>query len=553
MKECREKRGLPWGRAFAPLVVFNFAFLLSPFALAAEPPVTVTIAAISDFHGHLQTPPERIALPDGGSAQAGGVTRLATAVQRLRAKGPHFALVSAGDLVGATPLLSALFSDEPVIEAMNLMGLDYNGIGNHEFDYGVEHLMRLQNGGCPESGCRAGRAYEGARFPTLAANVIVRATGKPLLAPYGIREFDGIKVGFIGLTLRTTPLIVTHPSLKTLEFRDEAETVNALVPELQRQGAGAIVVLIHQGGFNRGGYNECREFSGPIVNLAQRMDRAVDVIVSAHTHQPYICDVEGRLVTSAGAYGRLVTEITIGFDRVSRRVVSVTATNHAVTQDLSEDSAQMDLVARYAALAAPLMRVVGRVTAPFTRRISPDGESLMGKLIADAHLEATKEAGAVVAFMNPGGVRAPFEQGGDGSVNFADVYAVYPFNNALVTMTLTGAQIVRLLEQQLERGAATVIQVSKGFHFSWDPRLPAGQRVVPGSVTLHGKPVDAEASYRITVNSFMAAGGDGLNVLREGRDVVRGIDGREALERYVARHSPLAPVPDRRARNVGGD
>src|SRR5688572_3432981 len=549
---------MPAGWWEAPLRPRNaFAIFLSALALlalggAAAPsaPLIVRIAAIGDLHGHLRPPPERLTLPDGNRVAAGGVARMATAIQRMRAQGPHFAFVSAGDLVGASPLLSAHFGDEPAIEAMNLMGLDFNGIGNHEFDSGVAHLKRLLNGGCPEGGCRSGMGYGGARFPVLAANVIERSTGKPLLAPYAVKAFDGVKVAFIGVTLRATPVILSPRAVEGLEFRDEADAVNALVPQLRRQGIEAIVVLMHQGGYTKGGYNECVDFSGPIVGIVERLDPAVDVVVSAHTHQAYLCRVGGRLVTSAGPYGRLVTDIELRIDRGSRDVVSATAVNRAVGPDLPEDGALAALVARYAALAAPLGRVVGRVSATISRRTSPDGESAMGKLIADSQLDATKEAGAVVAFMNPGGVRAPLQHAGDGTITYADIYAAYPFDNSLVTLSLTGAQITRLLEQQLGRATGTVLQASKGFAFSWDPRRPAGNRVVPGSVALDGRALDPGAFYRVTVNSFIRDGGDGLTVLREGRDVVRGGLARDALERYIARHAPVAPVTDRRARNV---
>jgi 5'-nucleotidase len=520
-------------------------------ASAPSAPIVVRIAAIGDLHGHLRPPPERLSSPDGSRVAAGGVARLGTMIQRMRAQGPHFAFVSAGDLIGASPLISAWFDDEPVIEAMNLMGLDFNGIGNHEFDSGVRHLRRLLNGGCPEGGCRSGLAYGGARFPVLAANVIERATGKPLFAPYAVREFDGVKVAFIGVTLRATPVILSPGTVEGLEFRDEAETVNALVPGLKGQGIEAIVVLMHQGGYTKGSYNECVDFSGPAIGIVERMDPAIDVVVSGHTHQAYNCRVGGRLVTSAGPYGRLVTDIELRLDRGSRDVVSATAANRVVAPELPEDAAQVALVARYAALAAPAERVVGRVAATISRRISPDGESAMGKLIADAQLEATKDAGAVVALMNPGGVRGPFEHAGDGSITYADIYAAYPFDNTLVTITLTGAQIQRLLEQQLGRGSGTTLQVSRGFGFTWDPRRPAGQRVVPGSLALHGKALDPGAPYRVTVNSFNWSGGDGLTVLREGRDVVRGGLARDALESYVSRNTPLPPVTDRRARKLG--
>lgn len=539
------------GLQFALLAIF--ALLLLPEAVAQGGPFIVRIAAIGDLHGHLRPPPEAMVMQDKSAVQAGGVTRLATMVNLLRSRSTHFAFVSAGDLVGASPLLSAYFSDEPTIEAMNLMGLDFHGIGNHELDSGVDAIRRLARGGCPREGCRSGKTYEGMRFPFLAANVIERATGRPLFPPYGIKVFDGVEVAFIGLTLRGTPTTQPPSNVEGLEFRDEAETVNALIPELRKRGVEAIVVLIHQGGFQQGGHSECVNFSGPILNLVRRMDSAVDVVISAHSHQPYICSVDGRLVTSAGAFGRLVTDIELTIDRASRDVVSAKAVNRVVAPDLPEDAAQTALIARYASLAAPLERVIGRVVDTISRRASSDGESPMGKLIADAHLEATREAGAVVAFMNAGGVRGPLVRSGDGRVNYADIYAVYPFDNVLLTMTLTGAQIGRLLEQQFRDNTTSVLQISRGFSFAWDPRLPLGQRIVPGSVMLHGRPVEAGAQYRVTVNSFNASGGDALTVLREGRDVTRGISSREALERYIAQQSPVAPIRDRRARNIAED
>jgi 5'-nucleotidase len=523
------------------------AFAAGP--AAAQEPVTVKIAAINDFHGNLRPPVERV-MADGGRIAAGGMAQLATVVERLRAASRHFAFVSAGDLIGASPLLASWFEDEPVIEGMNLMGLDFNGVGNHEFDRGVAHLQRLQDGGCPRDGCKSGLPFAGARFRMLAANVIERASGKPLLPPYGIREFGGVKVAFIGLTLRGTPFVTSARALPGIEFRDEADTVNALVPELKAQGVAAIVVLLHQGGSTSGGPNECADFRGPILNIVARLDKAVDAVLSAHTHQAYVCRVEGKLVTSAGASGRFVTEIDLTVDP-RRGVAAATAVNHAVTPDTPEHAAQAALIARYAKLAVPLERVVGRLAAPVSRRNNADGESAMGQLVADAHLAATAAAGATIAFMNPGGVRASLDAKGDGNVTYADLFAVYPFANRLVTMTLTGAQILRVLERYLETVEVGTLQVSRGFSYAWNPALPAGRRVVQDSVTLNGKPLQPAAAYRVTVNSFLADGGDRLAVLREGRERTTGPAALDALVRYLEERSPVAPAQERRVRNVG--
>jgi len=327
--------------------------------------------------------------------------------------------------------------------------------------------------------------------------------------------------------------------------------VNALVPGLRRQGVEAIVVLLHQGGVTAGGANECVEPAGPVVDIARRLDPAVDVVVSAHTHRAYVCNLGGKLVTSAGSYGRFPTEIELAIDPVSRDVLSASATNHLVAPEIAPDAAQADLLARYASLAQGLERTVGRLASPVSRRMNADGESPLGQLIADAHLAATAPAGAVVAFMNPGGIRASLEGGDGGRVSYADVYSVYPFGNTLVTVTLSGAQILGLLERQWQAPEQSVLQVSRGFTYAWDPALPAGSRIVPGSVVIHGQPMRLDASYRVTVNSFLAGGGDGLAVLREGSDRVNGADAREALIRYIGERSPVTPSGERRIRNAG--
>jgi 5'-nucleotidase len=381
----------------------------------------------------------------------------------------------------------------------------------------------------------------------------VSATGETLFPAHAVREYAGIKVAFVGLTLKATAEISSPRSVDGLEFRDEAETVNALVPELKSQGIEAIVVLIHQGGSTPGGPNECVDLRGPIRDIVARFDPAVDLVVSGHTHQAYVCDVGGRLVTSAGAYGRFVTEIDLTLDTRSRDVVSARAVNRLVSPDNAANVRVAAIVERYARLAAPLKRVVGRITAPFTRRFSSDGESPLGRAIADAHLAATRSEGAVVAFMNPGGIRAPLDLKGEGEITYDDVYNVYPFDNALVTMTLTGAQIFELLEQQWLGDFPRVLQVSDGFSYAWNPATRVGSRVMRDSVTLEGKPLEPEKAYRVAVNSYLADGGDAMSVLRQGVDRVRTLGGREAIVRFLETHSPLAPDSGRRIRRVGGE
>src|SRR5712691_10632930 len=306
-------------------------------AAQAAPPIDLRILAINDFHGNLLPPPGgiRIADPDDNtrkiSVPAGGAEHMATLVKQLRRGANNAIFVAAGDLIGASPFLSALFHDEPTIESLSMMGLEVASVGNHEFDEGKGELLRMQNGGChPTDGCQGPHPFLGAKFRYLAASTIEKNTGKTVFPPYATREFEGIPVAFIGLTLKGTPNLVSPVSVAGLEFRDEADTVNALVPELKAQGIEAIVVLIHEGGFPAGDYNECPGISGPIVDIVKKFDKAVDVVVSGHTHRAYVCDIDGRLITSGDKYGTIVTAIDLKLDPLTRDVISAKADNTIV-------------------------------------------------------------------------------------------------------------------------------------------------------------------------------------------------------------------------------
>lgn len=518
-------------------------------------PVQVKVLAINDFHGNLKPPLGGIRIRDPQDASktinvnAGGAEHLASAVRELRAKNPNHIFVAAGDLIGATPLISALFNDEPTIQSMNQMGLEVTAVGNHEFDKGHAELMRMQGGGChPEKGCKGPQSFEGAKFQYLAASTIDKTTGRTILPAYHVKRFQGIPVAFIGLTLKDTPQIVVPSGVAGLEFRDEAATVNALVPELQRQGIEAIVVLIHEGGLPSGDYNECPGISGPIVDIVKKFDKAVDLVVSGHTHRAYNCRIDGRLVTSADKYGTLITEIDLTLDPKSGDVTQAQANNLIVrTDQFAKDPLQTRLIEVYERLAAPLaQRVVGRVAASLSRDESAAGEMPVGQVVADAQLAATRAAadgGAQLALMNPGGLRAALVSRSDGAVRYEDLFAVQPFYNNLVTFTLSGAQLITALEQQwLNQARARILQVSQGFSYSWDGTRPAGQRVLTDSVKLNGAALDPNASYRVTVNSFLAAGGDNFQIFKQGREVRTGIMDIDALERYFGSTAAVTPV-----------
>ncbi|MGX9393778.1 bifunctional metallophosphatase/5'-nucleotidase [Nitrobacteraceae bacterium UC4446_H13] len=535
-----------------PILVALLACLASTHAQAADR-VPLRILAINDLHGNLEPPPGGIRIDDPANkdrrirVDAGGVEYMATLVKQLREGHKNAIFVAAGDLIGASPFLSAMFHDEPTIESLSLMGMEVASVGNHEFDEGKTELLRMQHGGChPTDGCQGPHPFTGATFRYLAASTYDKSTGTTLFPPYVIKTFDGIQVAFIGLTLKNTPRLVSPVGVADLEFRDEADTVNALVPELKAKGVEAIVVLIHEGGFPTGDYNECPGISGPIVDIVKRFDKAIDIVVSGHTHQAYTCSIDGRLVTSGDKYGTLVTAIDVELDRDTRDVVSAKANNVIVRTTLAKDAEQTRLIADYQRFAGPIAaRPAGSITTSLSRIPTDAGESVLGDIVADAQLAATRPAdkgGAVIAFTNPGGVRSPIIRRDDGSITYGDVFAAQPFRNQLVTMTLTGAQIKAALEQQwLDPARPRVLQVSHGFSYAWDNTKPLGERIVTGSMALNGAPIDPAASYRVTVNNFLAVGGDGFTVLKEGASQIFGVYDVDALYAYFQANSPVGP------------
>ncbi|MEZ2140833.1 bifunctional metallophosphatase/5'-nucleotidase [Bradyrhizobium sp. DN5] len=543
-----------------------FALALT-FALPASAqtaaPVELRILAINDFHGNLRPPPGgiRIGDPEDGAKKvmvaAGGAEYMATLVKQLREGHRNTIFVAAGDLIGASPFLSAMFHDEPSIESLSMMGLAITSVGNHEFDEGKTELLRMQNGGChPIDDCQGPHPFTGAKFHYLAASTIETATGKSVLPPFEIREFDGIPVGFIGLTLRGTAGIVSPAGIAGLEFRDEAETVNALVPQLKARGVEAIVVLIHEGGEPAGDYNECPGISGPIVDIVKKFDRAVDVVVSGHTHRAYVCNIDGRLVTSGDKFGTLVTAIDLKLDPASRDIVSARAENVIVANaSLAKDAEQTALIEAYDKLSAPIAnRPAGSVTQTLSRIPNEAGESALGDVIADAQLLATRDAkdgGAVIALTNPGGIRTDIVPKENGAITFGDVFASQPFRNRLVTMTLTGRQLKDLLEQQwLDPKRPRILQVSNGFSYAWDAAKPFGERVMPEKMTLSGRPIEAGSGYRVTLNDYLAVGGDGFAVAKQGSAPQYGGYDADALFAFFRAHGPIGPLPPTRILRV---
>lgn len=544
--------------------------------------VGLQVLAINDFHGALEPPSGsggRVTHEhEDGTTEtidAGGVEYLATALREARRGHARSVTVAAGDMVGATPLLSGMFHDEPTIEALNKLRMDVVGVGNHEFDQGWRELLRKQHGGChPEDGCYVeGREFAGADFPFLAANVVHEDTGRPILAPYTVQKLRGVKVGFIGVTLEGTADIVTKEGIEGLEFRDEVETIDRYAAELKRRGVNAVVALIHEGGYpSSSAYNhDCDAdgagLSGPIVEIAENTSPMVDVLVTGHTHQPYVCTVpdpkgNDRLVTSAASNGRLFTELNMDYDRRARDIVraSVQGSNKVVHRDHRRAPDLTRLLDFWTELAAPIARTpIGYIAEDITQdRSAP--ESPLGNLIADAQLAHARsiDENAEIALMNPGGIRtdltyAASGEEGDGVVTYAEGFAVQPFANYVQLMDYTGEQLLAVLREQVSGAneeSNKILQPSAGFAYTLDLTRSGADRVVADSVTVHGEPLDPQRTYRVAVNSFLAGGGDGFPTLAEGTGSVVGGNDLDALADHLGAVSspeePLtAPAADR--------
>lgn len=547
-------------------------------APAAAAPVEVRMLAFNDFHGALEPAGLSLTLPDPSDpaktvrVNTGGAAYLASALEGQRQGRAHTVTISTGDLIGASPLVSALFRDEPTVEAMNRMKVDLNVVGNHEFDKGLAELRRVAAGGCSAdtsdpnlSSCASGAGpYPGANFAFLAANVVETATGQPIFPPYVVKEFGGIRIGFIGVVTRSTPTIVSPAGVQGLAFGDEAEALNKYADELDAQGVKALVAVVHEGGQTSSAWNDttCANAQGPIFDIVDRLNGKIDVVFSGHSHAGYNCLRSGIPVIQAYANGRAISQVDVTLDPASRDVdrSKTVAQNLPVVNDtntaevaarftpLGAHAAVQQVVDEYRALAAPkAARVIGQITAAIDRTPGAGGDTPAGRLIADAQLAATAAAdkgGAQIAFMNPGGVRADFPcTAGPCDLTFGQAFTVQPFGNSLVVMTLTGSQIKALLEQQatgVNAERPRMLQPSQGFTYVWSAANPAGQRV--SQMKLNGVDIVPGQAYRVTVNSFLADGGDGFTVLRDdGAERLGGAQDIDALIDYIARHSPVAP------------
>ncbi|WP_075734460.1 bifunctional metallophosphatase/5'-nucleotidase [Streptomyces acidiscabies] len=536
----------------------------------------VQLLSFNDLHGNLEPPSgssgrvtELQADGTTKTIDAGGVEYLATHLRNARKGNAYSVTAAGGDMVGASPLISGLFHDEPTIEALNKLDLDVTSVGNHEFDEGAKELARLQNGGChPKDGCYTDTKFTGADFPYLAANVLDEKTNKPILKPYWVWRKNGVKVGFIGVTLEDTPGVVSAEGVKGLKFKDEVETINKYARELQRQGVQSIVALIHEGGqpasqsynYNCDSPGAGDGISGPIVDIAKNVTPAVDALVTGHTHAAYVCTINDpagkpRMVTSAASFGRLYTDTTLTYDRWTGDIArtAVKSANHVVTRDVPKAPDMTQLIDKWNILAAPIgNRAIGYIAAdiPNTGTESPAGD-----LIADAQLAYGKglDPETDLALMNPGGVRAGFTYAakgaeGDGVVTYAEGFTVQPFANTVNLQNFTGAQVIQILKEQVSGTNAAspkVLQPSANLRYTLDLTKSGADRVVTDTIRLNGAAIDPAATYRIATNNFLAGGGDGFPTLGQGTNDLVGTDDLAALAQYLTANSsagaPLTP------------
>ncbi|MBB4987240.1 MULTISPECIES: bifunctional metallophosphatase/5'-nucleotidase [Streptomyces] len=546
--------------------------------------VDVQLLSFNDLHGNLEPPAgssgQVTRTKEDGTTEkidAGGVEYLATHLRQAREGNRYSITAAAGDMIGASPLLSGLFHDEPTIEALNDLDLDVTSVGNHEFDEGARELARMQNGGChPTAGCFVeGKTFEGADFPYLAANVTDEKTGKPILDPYFVWEKDGVKIGFIGVTLEGTPNVVTAEGVKGLKFGDEVETINKYTKILERKGVKSIVALVHEGGMpasasynyncDGDGDGDGEGVSGAIVDIAKNVSPQVDALVTGHTHQAYVCSIPDpagnpRLVTSASSFGKLYTDTTLTYDRATKDIVrtAVASANHVVSRDVPKAEDISRLISDWKALAAPVAnRPQGFIAADINGRGSTAYEKPLGDVIADAQLEGLSPAdkgGAQLALMNPGGIRADlvYKQSGvegDGVVTYGESFTVQPFTNMMNVVDLTGANLITALKQQVSGSnlnSIKILQVSKGLTYTLDMTKTGADRVVDGTIKLNGEAIDPAKTYRVAINEFLAGGGDGFAALATGTNKLVGASDLDVFNAYLAGHSSAAnplPVP----------
>lgn len=551
-------------------VTLAFAGITTAGAVSAsaDPIVDVQILATNDFHGRIQA--------NGTEA---GAAVLAGAVQQLRAENPNTVFAAAGDLIGASTFESFIQHDKPTIDALNAAGLDVSAVGNHELDQGYDDLMHRVM--APYDADT--NPYGGAQWQYVAANLKVRATGDDAVPATWIKDFGDVQVGFVGAVTEELPALVSPAGIADLDVRGIVDSVNAETDALKAEGADLVVMLVHEGAES----TDCAAMptaDNAFAEIVNDVSPDVDAIVSGHTHLAYDCKfpvdewageaVTERPVVSAGQYGYNLNQLTYSVDAATGEPVGVETGILPLAGEYPADPAVETIVADAVKEADVLgAEPLGEIGGAFNRaKLSSGsenrgGESTLGNLVAEVQRWATEapESGeAQIAFMNPGGLRADMVGSGTDAfprtLTYKQAAAVQPFANTLVNMDLTGEQLKAVLEQQWQRDADGNVPsrpflrlgVSDGFTSTFDANRPEGDRIT--GMWLDGEPIDPAASYSVTVNSFLASGGDNFRAFADGanaRDT--GKADLAAFVDYMATHAagePLAVDPAQRAVGV---
>ncbi|NUR86526.1 MAG: bifunctional metallophosphatase/5'-nucleotidase, partial [Nonomuraea sp.] len=536
------------------VVAGSLAAATAPAAAGKAPgTVPVRLLALNDFHGNLEPPTGssgRMVDENGNTVEAGGAVYIATHMKQLADK--NTIEVAQGDLIGASPLISAAYHDEPSVEFMGKIGVKVSAVGNPE-------LRRIMYGGChPVDGCSPAGAWTGAKYDYVGANVLfknpneksdalaalgtsaqaktlLKDWGVPALPPVSIKWMNGVPIGFIGLVTQTTPTIVTAEGIKDLKFVDEVKAANVASKLLKLFGVKAQVVLVHEGDQVTAGQSPdaCSVVAGAGTRIATQVDPEIDMILSGHSHQAYLCKVKDpagndRLYSQGGSFGRVITQVDAQINTRTRDFVrsSVVADNHVVTRDVAPDPDIAQFVQTWKDRVAPVAnKPVGKITADIGNPATPTGETPLGDLIADGQLAATKTGGnAQIALMNPGGVRAPLTFAGspagegDGVVTYGEAFTVQPFNNLMQVVTLTGAQLKTVLEQQFTGGPnnqafTKILQPSANLTYTYSRSAAWGSKV--SNIKIDGVPVTDTQSIRVAANNFLVGGGDAFAAFKD--------------------------------------
>ncbi|MEY8347644.1 5'-nucleotidase C-terminal domain-containing protein [Bacillus cereus] len=514
-------------------ITFSSVFAAPPSQAPTEKNryIDVQMLGINDLHGQLDT------VKKINNKEAGGAEYLAAHLRDREQQNPNTLMVHAGDIVGASPPVSALLQDEPTIEILNDLGFDVGTIGNHEFDEGIDEMHRLIYGGYHE---KTGN-FKGAKFPYVAANFYNKSTGRLFLPPFTVKMVQGVPVGFIGVVTTDTPNVVMPTMLKNVQITDEVEAINKSAQQLKRLGVKSIVVLAHVGGTT----DDTGVTNGDLVRLANDTDPEVDVIFGGHSHTYVNGTVNNKLVVQANSYGMAFADVDVKIDRKTKDIVEkkaeVVTTYHEGIKPDQQVKKKMD---QYQEKIAPLVnQVVGKSTAPIDRKQNAAGESTLGNLVADAQ-RATMNT--QIALMNPGGIRNDLDAG---DITWGELYGIQPFGNQLIKINLTGQDIRDILNQQWQKDKTRMLQIS-GIQYTWDANKADGEKITNIHLT-NGEELVASKTYSVVANAFLASGGDGFVSFKNGKDAETGPNDFEALVDYVKQvKEPIQPIIDGRIQKL---